>query len=176
MRRSFWLGTWIPLIAAGAAVMCPSDLLAVNRPGAHAVTHSRPIRARIARMVTRHVADPNASVSRELSEQPVHPHLIEVQVVNTTIWLDPEKDYIRQGFYKIDENHHIPAAQRLARSLRAPGARTYWGSHAGTHDSARTIRPFMILMKPQFRNAPLPARPQQVPDRKRNAKLAFAAG
>ncbi len=176
MRRSFWVGTWIASIAAGAAVMSPSDLLAANRPGAHAVTHSRPIRTRTAQAITRHVVDSASVVSRELSDQPVHPHLIEVQVVNVTVWLDPEKDYIRQGFYKIDENHHIPAAQRLAWSLRAPRARTYWGSNSGTYDSQRTIRPFMILMKPQFRNAPLPARPQQIPARKRKPKLALLAG
>ncbi len=175
MRRSFWVGTWIASIAAVAAVICPSNVSAANRPSAHAVTHSRPIRSRTARVVTRHVVDRAALVSRDLSEQPVHPHLIEVQVVNTTIWLDPDKDYIRQGFYNIDENQHVPAAQRLALSLRAPRARTYWGSRSRAYDSQHTIRPFMILMKPQFRNAPMPARPQQRPDRKRNAKLASVA-
>ena len=154
--------------------MSPNELSAANRPSAHPVTHSRPIRSRTARVVTRHVVDSAAVVSRELSDQPVHPHLIEVRVVNTTVWLDPDKDYIRQGFYKIDENHHIPAAQRLARSMRAPRARTYWGSEPGAFGPSRTIRPYMILMKPQFKHAAPPFPPKIKVDRKGSPKLAAA--
>ena len=172
MRRSYWLGTRIASIVAWAVVMPLSEVSAANRPSAHAVTHSRPIRTHTARVIEQHVLDPAAAVSRELSDQPVHPYLIEVRVVNTTVWLDSEKDYIRQGFYKIDENHHIPAAHRLARSRRAPRARTSWGSYTGGSDSQRTIRPYMIFMESQFKNTPRPAMPLLVPDRKRIPKLA----
>jgi hypothetical protein len=169
----------------GVAVVLPVLAFAgaaEARPGtrSYTVTHSRPGRAAVrgTQVITRRVVEPAATVGRQLSEQPVHPHLIEVRVVNATVWLDPDKDYIRQGHYKIDENHHIPAAQRLARSLMALPARTYWGSMDSQSALVNGVKPHMILMKPQFRHAPAPKpdRSEQERDGKKQPKMASAAG
>jgi len=74
-------------------------------------------------VVTRRVVDPGVTVSRSLSEQPVHPHLVEVQVGVTTIYLDPHKEYYRQNEYPIDENHTIMRALRLHDAFHANRAR-----------------------------------------------------
>ena len=70
------------------------------------------------------VIDPAATVSRELSEQPVRPYMIHVQLPGTTTYLDPTANYLHQfnDPGQIDENHWILRAQRLAQALHAPGA------------------------------------------------------
>jgi hypothetical protein len=75
------------------------------------------------RLVLRRVVEPAAVVGRDLAEQPVRTDLVELQVVNTTIYLDPDADYEHQGVNPIDEDHRILKAQRLARSLLARPAR-----------------------------------------------------
>ena len=97
-------------------------------------------------VVTRPIVDPSVTVDRGLSEQPVRPWLIEVKLVNTKVYLDPEADYIRQGDGQIDENHSLVAAQRLGRSLRAQSVQTIYGRAA--RRPAVVIRPAMMLLRP----------------------------
>lgn len=114
-------------------------------------------------VVTRPIVVPAATVSRELSEQPVRPHLVEVQLVNTTIFLDPDADYVNTGVNRIDENHSLIKAQRLARSLRAyaNSVRVIHGMDAHEVINPHAIRPSMIMMKPRL--GPAPAQPGDMP-------------
>ena len=99
-------------------------------------------------LVERAVTNSAAVVSRELAEQPVHEHLVEVRVVHTTIYLDPEKNYIRQNQYRIDEDHHILKALRLHAALSAKPARVIRNEAAGEMtDETATITPVLIIDK-----------------------------
>ena len=156
------------------AMQHPGDAWA--QAGAYTVTNSRLLRpsARYMHVVRRGVADPAAVVSREVAEQPVHEHLVEVRMINTTVWLDPQKQYIRRGsHYKIDHNHSIPAAARLARSLLAGQAHTVWGSGHLSEPAPQVFQPQMILLKPQFEHAPK-ARPKAEPKTKDTPLFASA--
>ena len=171
MQRGIVASSWV--IVALGATMVPA-VVAIAQDCAYTVTANGQVwsAAHGVRVITQQVAVLATTVSCALGDQPVHPHLIEVQVVNTTIWLDLKKDYIRQGHYKIDENHFIPAAQRLARSLRAGHAYTIWGSQRQVQERSKTIHPHMILMKPKFRHLPQPRQaPPVVPGSERSPKL-----
>ena len=130
-------------------------------------------------VIERLVVAPEAVVSRQLAEQPVHPHLIEVYVKGrtpsfgsrgaATIWLDPDVNYYREpgSPVHLDQNHLILRAQRLARSLRARGAYTVWGSERASKPTPRVFRPHMILLEPQFKHAPKQKLPElrTIPDK-----------
>ena len=83
--------------------------------------------------------------------------LVEVQLIQTTIYIDPNADYLSQGNGRMDANGIIPTAQRLYRSLSAKPARIIV-----RQDAPRTIRrlrssvirPHMIMMKPQHLHKP----------------------
>jgi len=111
-------------------------------------------------VIQRQIVEPAAVVSRALSEQPVHPHLIEVLLLGegqretSTIYLDPLADYEHQGSLVLDENHFINRAQRLGRSLRASGAYIIRSS-SRPQPVAVPIRPHLIFRAP---NRPLPRR------------------
>ncbi|MEE9212589.1 MAG: hypothetical protein V3U29_08045 [Phycisphaeraceae bacterium] len=114
-------------------------------------------------LVQRSVTESAAVVSRALSEQPVHKHLVEVRVVNTTIYLDPDVNYIRQGQYRIDDDHFILKALRLHASLTAKPARVIRHPQAGDMTEPVSIEPRLIIYKgdlPERRVKPAPARPK----------------
>ena len=94
------------------------------------------------------VADPSATVSRELSEQPVRPWLAQVKVVTQIVHIDPQANYFTQDDTegRLDENHWIPRSQRLANALNAPTIEVYQGNPAP--EMASTGQPIMILVKP----------------------------
>jgi len=106
-------------------------------------------------VIERHVVEPAAVISRELAQQPVHPHLIEVfifgegQQGSSTIYLDPDVDYINQGYLKLDEGHSINRAQRLARSLRGRPGMIVYGSRQAAPEAktSSVIKPHMIIEK-----------------------------
>jgi len=116
-------------------------------------------------VVQRPVTQSAALVSRALSDQPVHEYLVEVNVVNTTIYLDPQKDYYRQGQYRIGEDHHILRALRLHAALTARPARVI--RHTPSGQSAREtdgIEPVMIINKGELfqrKDRPTPTTPKQ---------------
>ena len=118
-------------VALGAALIAPGDAVAggrvhtvsggTDRDTEYTLVHPS---ARRMSIIERRVVKPAATVARPMSEQPVHPDLFEVRIVHTTVWIDPDKEMIRNVRYRIDHNHAIPAAQRLAHSLRGGGAYT----------------------------------------------------
>lgn len=71
--------------------------------------------------------------------------LIHVELVHENVLLDPSKDYIRQNFYAIDPNNLVPAAQRLAKDLRANKATIVFGSPEMVPMSEVGVRPMMII-------------------------------
>ena len=121
-------------------------------------------------VVLRSVTQPAAVISRALSEQPVHPHLIEGRFVHTTVYLDPEKNYERTGRVgRRNPNEKLLRAQRLWKYLNARKAHVVYGrGHRPAVASA--IEPYMIIMKPKERRAPkhnmpqVPAPPTKRPD------------
>lgn len=163
----------------GTAVLCGLVGICAHASQATAASYGPTARARAyqvdpdsvrrVQIITRQIVEPSAVVSPELSDQPVHPHLIEVRVVNLTIYLDPDADYLHQGYSSIDDKHFIIEAQRLYRSLNAKPARVIWGrDHVTRPDPQATIEPIVILRappntpasKPQFEQpAPIPVVP-----------------
>lgn len=103
-----------------------------------------------------------------------------VRVVDTTICLDANTDYLRQGENRIDQNHFIPAAQRLHHSLNAEPAKIVRNHDAHRTHSRSLIHPSMILLKPkQLMDRPpkwkqhgIPSVPR--PPKKQQRLMAFA--
>ena len=69
------------------------------------------------------IAAPAAVVTREIAEQPVYQHLVEFRINNTTVLIDPKKDYIHKPWGGMDENLSIARAARIARSITAMRSR-----------------------------------------------------
>ncbi|MEX0653104.1 MAG: hypothetical protein WD534_14335 [Phycisphaeraceae bacterium] len=142
-----------------------ADAGAADRGGAYVVTRSHaappaertvryeavdPLRRTAARVVHRPVVEPAAVVSRSLSEQPVLPHLVEVELGGTTMLIDPQVQYPR-----LDENHTIRWAQRVYKHAQpARPARVIRNPHAGGASSAeRSPHPLMpraIFLHPDY--------------------------
>ena len=74
--------------------------------------------------------------------------MIHVEYVHENLYLDPNKDYIRQNDYAFDPNSQIPAAQRLAKNLRANKAEIVFGSPTMVQMHHVTARPMMIIERP----------------------------
>ncbi len=73
---------------------------------------------------------------------------IKVRVIDTTVYLDADADYIRGEENRISANHYIPAAQRLYHSLNAKPARIVQNSRAVEHFDIPVMQPRMIFLKP----------------------------
>jgi hypothetical protein len=102
---------------------------------------------RRAAIVVRPITHPAATVSRELSEQPVRPHMIEVRVGQTTTFLDPTANYRGSRPGSLDEGHWILRSQKKAAEVQ--GTRVVYGrDHAKPTVKADPIRPSMILLRP----------------------------
>ncbi len=102
------------------------DAARIHKAGGHHAAREHYLNdsgMRVAAVVTRPIAHPNLIVSRGMSEQPVHKHLVEVRIGVTTIFLDPHKEYRRQNTNAIDENHTIIRALGLADSMRSHRAK-----------------------------------------------------
>lgn len=95
-------------------------------------------------IVQRKVVAPAAVVSRALSEQPVLPHLVEVQFGGVTVLVDPQVDY-RRTTGGLDENHTIRRSQRL-------------------HHVSQPGLPARVLRHPQPETTPRPVRHEPAPD------------
>ena len=78
-----------------------------------------------------------------------HGHRTTLQVVNTPIDLDAHANYLRQGQYRIDANHHLLRAQRLYRARLARPARVIRNDAvAGEEETqAVAIKPQIIIDK-----------------------------
>jgi len=118
-------------------------------------------------VVLRQTACGAVTISRRLAETPTRPYLVEVRVGQTTVYLDPCKDYIRQGTNLIDANQYIPRALSLWRSLvtsRAqivmPGDRPAAEARCG-----KVPVPRAIFLKPEAprKAEPAPGEPKSRP-------------
>lgn len=172
MRRGFpnaatalFVALGVPLFAPGDAVAGPSVTVvrgeALRDTTAHTLVHRR------GTAIERRTAEPAATIGQPLSQRPLHPGVYEVRIVHTTLWLDPDKNYIQNMRCRFDHNHAIPAAQRLACSLRQRGAYTVRGrAEIAIPRSVTPIRPMRL---------PLPAPHEQVPyNRSEPARVATA--
>jgi len=76
--------------------------------------------------------------------------LIHVELVNENVLLDPNKDYIRQNEYAINENDLIPTAHRVGRDLRANKASIVFGGPDTVPMSVVSDdKPLMIIERPE---------------------------
>ena len=113
-----------------------------------------------ARLVSRPIVARDAVISRGLSEQPVHEHLVEVQMVNTTIYIDPDATYSSLGNGGLDADHSIVRAQRLYKALHtASSAYIVRSPMAEQAVSVKGITPRAIMHMP----IPRPFEDQQTP-------------
>ena len=128
-----------------AAVMCAAAAQIASAavgPKAYTLVRSSSRSVQI-KLPQRH----DALVSRMLSEQPVHEHLVEVKVTGVSVWVDLHKNYAGQGFRRIDQNHMIPASMRLARSAASGHAYTIWGKAKSPSEQVHRVEPWVILRK-----------------------------
>ena len=99
---------------------------------------------------------------------------MEVRIGQTTVYLDPYKDYLRQGTNLIDANQYIPRAQRLWHTLVMSQAQLILPRDYQPDEtrSAKLPQPRVIFMKPdaQPKGAPAPGEPRSQP--KVSEKLA----
>jgi len=111
------------------------------------------------------------------------PRLYEVNINGTTIYLDPDADYRRQGAHPIGEDHHLLAAIQLIRSLNAKPARIVRNPNRGKTTHIAVIRPQMILLKPDALLRPGRSQPRlkkieipmvPAPPKKKNRLMAMA--
>lgn len=114
------------------------------------------------RIVQRRVAEPAATVSRELRQQPTFPDLVEVQRGGVQTLIDPQKDYqFSSPPGVLHNNHPILQAQRLTHR---PMASSYviHGSRrqADASDRGDVPEPAAVLPAPQQfrRDDPAPKR------------------
>ena len=111
----------------------------IHTPVKRRIWIATPTTAHPSRIVTR------SSYTHTPAAEPSH---FEVQLVNTTITLDPTANYMRQGEYPIDENHSLPTAQRLYRSLTAKPARVIRKRGHAPRTAVNTMPQIIIMKQP----------------------------
>lgn len=133
MTRKFWLPAWLTcaIFASNVWAQSSTEVRTIGRyswPEATVMSHQVSSNASgLIAVVLRPVVAPSAVVSAELSDQPVHGHLIEVQVAHTQVYLDPRVDYLRQHPDSRMPNNYITAALHRHHSLTKSGARIVVG-------------------------------------------------
>lgn len=101
-------------------------------------------------VVTRSVVEPAAVVSRGLAMQPVHPHLIEVKIDHSTIYLDPQVDYLRQDRYSIMPKNYLTMALQRHSKMAASMNRIVRNPLAHGMQREVQVQPRMIILKPDY--------------------------
>jgi len=149
--------------AAAPAALAASQTAYILGPGHHAATHEPAVtklhKTHHVSLVTRPVAEPAAVVAEPLADQPVWDHMIELQVGGgTTVFIDPDTDYVNRDIGGIDEDHSWVKAQRLYRSLRAKGVQIIGGPEATAEHPE--IQPRAILHIPNAPVAPAEPKPE----------------
>ena len=140
----------------------------ITRSGVHRIEIHHPRRDRV-ELVERRVVEPAAVVSRALSEQPTYLHEVQLDVINTPIWVDLSENYTDERHGGLDDNHSIVKAQRIARSLRANHARVVRNPARAQHRDAAAIKPVIVIEKPKVNDGPdpiptVPASPEPAAD------------
>ncbi len=77
-------------------------------------------------------------------------HAIVMEHLHTREFLDPRAEYIRQEWYPVDANSHVPEAHRLYLNLTAAPATIIWGStQAMPMQPIEEAQPMFIIEKPE---------------------------
>ncbi len=161
--------------------MCPYPAVAAG--GAEHRLYT-PVKRRVWVVRRQHSGTSVVTSARLKQIQPSHREPIAVRVVNSTIYLDPQADYIRQGEHRIDANHYIPTAQRLYRSLNARPARIirredyrrpvrHRRIERSTRRQAIFVKPFNKPRDAKPKKTPIPTVPR--PPQKSSRLLAMSA-
>ena len=178
MRRAYLLWIVAMVVSMSATALFaggPRD-----RTEAHVVTRSGPAASEQVRYVSpttprrdkvhivhRPVVEPAATVSRDLSEQPVRPHLAELVVVNTPITVDPHQDF-RRATGGIPQDHYLWEAQRQWLNDHAKPARVIQRP-AAPQRRAETIQPRAVIEVPgNLKDGPKPMPQVPAPPKKRD--------
>ena len=117
-----------------------------------------PVKRRVWVAADSPVVEVSSMTHRPMRLQATDATRVAVRVVNTTIYIDPNADYIHQGANRVDANGIIPAAQRLFRGLNAKPARIIRRADmdrpSASETTSRPVVPHMILMKPPHLTEP----------------------
>ncbi|MBI1338388.1 MAG: hypothetical protein GC164_15710 [Phycisphaera sp.] len=127
-------------------------------------------------VINRNIVDRSSVVSRSLSEQPVRPHLIEVRVVNQTIYLDPKSEDFQEMLRRLPANHSIRQAFAVWSAQVNNGARIVTNNPNETGDMAMGVtnpQPLMILEKPGNGTQPIPMVPRAPKENKDELQLVL---
>ncbi len=175
LRRAYYLSI-LPLLAASSiaaaghntVITVTRDTVRKPQVTSHALSSNG---SGLVTVTQRDTVAPAAVVKATLSRQPVHPHLVEVQVGHTTIFLDPSTDPTRQHRYAhmTQPNYLTAALQRHEAITRGKVTSTYGRVYrANKH---RMVYPRMIFLpRPQLgkpaprvtpKGAPMPNIPQK---------------
>ncbi|MFP4145365.1 MAG: hypothetical protein ACLFV3_09490 [Phycisphaeraceae bacterium] len=160
------IATAVPAFAFSSAQADGARI--VTRDGPDVEPERIPLRDPVRRdvyVVRRPVAEPAAVVPERIAEQPVYTHLVELQVVNTPILIDPDRDFVNKYKGGLDEGHSLVEAQRIWRARQARPARII-RNPAFEADSELTPRPrpSMIIDRPDLSEPqpePMPVVPEQ---------------
>lgn len=172
------LGGWVCL--AWGQDVAPGRARIIWGDGARALqtqTHwTSPCGSAPVGVVLRQVAHGAVTMDRALAESPTRPYLIEVRINQTTVYLDPNKDYLRQGPHLIDSDQYIPRAQRLWHTLVRSRAQLILPGDRQEVETRSTKLPVprAIFLKPQADPKVVPAPGEPAAQPKASEKLAAA--
>ena len=110
------------------------------------------------------IVAPGAVVGRGLEQQPTYAHLVELRVNNTTVLVDPAKNYTDKPWGGLDEDHFLAEAQRMAAPIAAERVRVVRNPRAELlREREQPIRPRAILHRPLAPqpDGPMPSVPDQ---------------
>ncbi len=173
------------VLGAGLAAETHASDATVIRGGQHVVEvkrvehriHSNNTR-RLVKVVTHEVDDRIVTLNKAIamSGQDDRHDIIHVEYVHENVYLDPDKDYLRQHEHgSFDARAQIPTAHRLGRDLRANKAQLVFGNPqmVPMHEIEHQARPLMIIEKPDGARRVIPSVP--TPPKKRDRALMVMA-
>ena len=111
-----WLGM---LVGAVIALLCGAD------------AHAAELRLPPSTRHHQHVYVPDALPARVVTRTTVHPappQVVPVVITHQPHYIDLDADYGRQGSFRIDDDHWMMKAQRIARSATRGRAVVIYGS------------------------------------------------
>ena len=144
LRKCYWLFCALIVGAGGALAMADGNT-------AQIVTRHHGISSATAKVIE--IANPDRRRTGFVPAEHARAELkglIEVQVTGSLIYIDPNENYIHQGWNPIDENHHIPRVQALYRNLNGNKWTTIYGpKHVEKADEQPvSAKPKFIIMSP----------------------------
>jgi len=136
-----WTFGWLGMLAGAVlALLCGADAMAAELrlpPSTRSHQHVIVPDALPARVVTRHTVAPR------------QPQVVPVVITHQPHYIDLDADYGRQGAFRIDDDHWIMKAQRLARSATRGRARIIHGSPARVMTAGKDVpQPRLIIERP----------------------------